>query len=401
MRKLLDAKLEDIHADPHGAKAFILADAKDADMAYGIAAPGKSPEHENGGFRSLDEYRQHIRQNVKQELVDIMLMSVSTNELLTIRERIFDSSPVTPAIRANDTTDIHVARGASYPKEPARPFRTANLDHAQCGVIDCDESQRHLGANLGLFSVTFNNDVTLDREMLQAYKEFREEAERKGFRHFLEVFAPNAMVNPIPPDKIGGFINDMIVRALAGVPQGARPMFLKIVYTGPKYMEELVRYDPHLVPGILGGSAGTTYDAFKLLAEARKYGARAALYGRKITNAEHQLSFIQFLRWIADGEIEPEEAVKAYHGVLQGLGIRPHRPLNMDMQLTSTATGYGGSGTTISIPASVRSSVGTQPDDAPPAAEYPTKPDGSPDFARMTSGQRLAYHKARLDKSIG
>ncbi len=46
-------------------------------------------------------------------------------------------------------------------------------------------------------------------------------------------------------------------------------MFLKIVYHGPQAMEELVGYDPHLVVGILGGGAGTTYDAFKLLAEAR------------------------------------------------------------------------------------------------------------------------------------
>ena len=41
-----------------------------------------------------------------------------------------------------------------------------------------------------------------------------------------------------------------------------------MVYHGPKAMEELVHYDPHLIVGILGGSAGTTYDAFKLLAEA-------------------------------------------------------------------------------------------------------------------------------------
>lgn len=46
-------------------------------------------------------------------------------------------------------------------------------------------------------------------------------------------------------------------------------MFLKIVYHGARAMEELVRYDPHLVVGILGGSAGTTYDAFKLLAESK------------------------------------------------------------------------------------------------------------------------------------
>ena len=115
--------------------------------------------------------------------------------------------------------------------------------------------------------------------------------------------------------------------------QAGRPLFLKIVYHGPKAMEELVAYDPHLVVGILGGCAGTTYDAFKLLAEAQKYGARVALFGRKINNAENQLAFVEFLRLIADGEITPEEAVRAYHGVLQQLKIKPHRPLEDDLLL--------------------------------------------------------------------
>ena len=402
MEKSLDVKLAEIHADPGGSKAFILADAKDADMAFGMAAPGRSPEHDDGGFRSLADYREHIRENTGQGLLDIMLMSVSSNEILTIRERLFDASPVTPAIRANDTTDIHVARGASYPKEPARPFWTAMIDHAQCGELGCDESQRHLGANLGLFSMTFNNDVELDRAMLEAYREFRAEAELKGFRHFLEIFAPNAPVNPIPPDKLGGFLNDLIARALAGVPQKARPVFLKMVYTGPAAMEELVRYDPHLVPGILGGSAGTTYDAFKLLAEAKAHGGRAALFGRKINNAEHQLSFIQFLRWIADGEIAPDQAVRAYHGVLQGLGIQPNRPLAEDVKLTDTAISYAGGARTISIPrAPAPRPAAAAPAPSDGQVSYPTNPDGTPDFASMTSDQRLAYHKARLDKAIG
>ena len=401
MAKSLDEKLADIHANPD-SKAFILADAKDADMAFGIAAPGRSPEHKDGGFCSLQEYRDHIRQNVQQGLIDIMMMSVSTNEVLTIRERIFDGSSVTPAVRANDTTDIHVARGASYPKEPSRPFRTALIDHAQCGALACDDSQRQLGANLGLYSVTFNNDIELDRRILEAYRDFRVEAEQKGFRHFLEIFDPNAPVNPVRPELLGGFINDLIARTLAGVASPGRPIFLKMVYHGPKFMEELVSYDRHLVPGILGGSAGTTYDAFKLLAEAKKYGARAALFGRKINNAEHQLSFVQFLRWLADDQIGPEEAVKAYHGVLQGLKIKPHRSLAQDMQLTSNITGYGGSSTTISAASTVRpaataaSAVG-----ADGQVSYPTRPDGLPDFARMSSDQRLAYHQVRLDKSLG
>src|SRR5205807_4231127 len=135
-----------------------------------------------------------------------------------------------------------------------------------------------------------------------------------------------------------------------GVTGAGRPLFLKMVYHGPQAMEELVHYDPHLVIGILGGSAGTTYDAFKLLAEAKKYGARVALFGRKINNAENQLAFIHFLRLIADGEIDAEEAVRAYHGVLQRFGVRPHRSLEEDMQLQTNVMSYGGNGVTRSLP---------------------------------------------------
>ena len=50
--KALDQKLAALRANPN-ANVFILADAKDADMAFGIASPGKSPEHyaQEGRFR--------------------------------------------------------------------------------------------------------------------------------------------------------------------------------------------------------------------------------------------------------------------------------------------------------------------------------------------------------------
>src|SRR5262249_20463590 len=286
---------------------------------------------------------------VEQKLVDIMLMSASTSEALTIHKRIFDNSPVTPAARANDTTDIHIVRGSKYPTHPSLPFRTATLDHIQCGHLDCTPHERHLGVDLGLYSITFNNDTALDRAALEEYKQFRLEAERKGFRHFLEVFDPN-LPEAVEASKVPEFINDAIVRTLGGVTSRGRPIFLKVVYHGPRAMEELVHYDPHLVVGILGGSAGTTYDAFKLLSEARKYGARAALFGRKINNAENQLAFVRFLRLIADGEIAAEEAVRAYHGVLQQVGIQPHRSLEEDMRLQTNVMSYGGNGVTVSLP---------------------------------------------------
>src|SRR5206468_9918336 len=107
-------------------------------------------------------------------------------------------------------------------------------------------------------------------------------------------------------------------------------------------MEELAQYDPNLVVGILGGSAGTTYAAFKLIHDAQKYGARVALFGRKINNAEHQLAFIEMLRLITDGKISPEEAVRAYHGVLQAKGIKPRLELEKDLELTDQTMSYDG-----------------------------------------------------------
>ena len=393
MKKSLDEKLSRIHADPRGAKDFILADAKDPDMALGLGATGRSPEAHSGEtrYRSLQEFREQIEQIVAQGLIDIMLMSAHTNEVLTIQKRIFDQSHVTPAARANDTTDIHVMRGGKSPSQPALPFRSATLDHIQCGHLDCADSERHRGANLGLYSITFQNDNVIDREALERYKEFRLEAERKNFRHFLEIFDPNRPES-VDASKLPDFINDAIVRTLAGVTEKGRPIFLKMVYHGPKAMEDLVHYDPHLVVGILGGSAGTTYDAFKLLSEAKKYGARIALFGRKINNAENQLAFIRFLRWIADGEISAEEAVKAYHGVLQSLNIKPQRPLQDDMILQTNVMSYGGDGKTISAPKK------TGEPSPPKAGRVNT---GNLDFSKMTSAEKVAYQKARLDRIFG
>jgi hypothetical protein len=331
--KSLDQKLTRIAADP-SCREFILADAKDADMAFGIAAPGpkRGSNSDRSRFRSLSEFREQIQEIVRQQLVDIMLMSVSTSELLTIRERLFDHCPVTPAVRANDTTDIWLAGSMGpYGKQPSLPFCTATIDHAMCGHEDCALDERRQGANLGLYSITLNNDPSLDRDTLAAYRSFRIEAERKGFRHFLEVFSPNASVG-LTNDNIPRFINDSIARLLAGIASRGRPLFMKIPYFGPAAMESLMNYDSSLVVGILGGSAGTTFDAFHMLWEAKKHGARAALFGRKINLAEHQLSFVRCLRLLADDEIEPEEAVRAYHGDLAKLGIAPMRTLTQDLE---------------------------------------------------------------------
>ncbi|MEX2606025.1 MAG: hypothetical protein WD708_01665 [Kiritimatiellia bacterium] len=51
---------------------------------------------------------------------------------------------------------------------------------------------------------------------LEAFHDFRIEAGKMKFRCFLEVFTPN--VNPgFDPKEVGAFLNDNIIRCLAGV----------------------------------------------------------------------------------------------------------------------------------------------------------------------------------------
>lgn len=429
--KSLDAKLVEIKAN-RSSRAFIIADAKDADMAFGVRAPGPrgflagrgarpaqfSPEvwkRDEFGYRNLPEFLDIIREVTHQGLIDIMLMSAYVNEQLAIKEGLFKNSHVTPAARANDTTDVWAVRHGCYTREPSQPFRSASIDHIQCGEIDCERNGGEFpGANLGLYSITYVNDLDQDREALLWYKEFREEAERKQFRHFLEVFDPNVN-SGIPPEKLGEFINDNILRTLAGVPDAGRPVFLKIVYHGPKAMEELAQYDPNLVVGILGGSAGTTYDAFRLIHDAQKYGARIALFGRKINNAEHQLAFIEMLRLITDGKISPEEAVRAYHGVLQAKGIKPTRALDEDLKLTDQAMSYDGSAARRATGEVKNNPLAKTRDSQSPIADsksassgegativdWPRTALGGPDFARMNAAQRRAYDADRLKRRFG
>ena len=444
--KSLDAKLADIRSNPGSSNSFIIADAKDPDMAFGIQSLGHrrylsskgscpaqfSPEiwtRDEFGYRNLPEFLEIIREVAAQGLVDIILMSTHVNEQLTIKEGLFRDSHITPAARANDATDVWAVRHGNYLSHPAQSFRSASIDHIQCGKLDCDLSgDEFLGANLGLYSITYLNDLEKDKRTLEAFKAFREEAERKRFRYFLEVFDPN-IEGGIPPEKMGEFINDQILRTLAGIAEAGRPDFLKIVYHGPRFMEEICQYDPNLVVGVLGGSAGTTYDAFRLLHDAKKYGARVALFGRKINNAEHQLAFIEFLRLIAGDHIKPEEAVHAYHGVLQKKGIRPHRPIDQDLELTEQAMRYAADGNAVtSFPKNPLANRGSnpKPENRNPKPtdsshrkqqfpvvpvrkslktdsriKWPLKPGGFPDFDAMTSDQRLAYHTARLKRKLG
>jgi hypothetical protein len=334
--KRLDEKLCAVRQGAYTPDAFILADAKDADMAWGAAAAGPVPAHDGGAagrardaappgrrFRTRADFLAAMRAIVRQGVMDVLLASASSGERLA-REGLFEGGEVTLAIRANDTTDIWMPRAAAYRNEPSRPFRSVHLEQVR---PFCD---------LGLYSVTFNNRLDADLATLEAYAGFRAEAARLGFRHFLEVFNPNAPAG-LAHEDLPAFVNDSIARALAGVTEAERPLFLKVAYNGPRALEELAAWDPSLVVGVLGGAAGTTRDTFELLSQAERHGARVALFGRKINLAEAPLELTALMRPVLRRELSPAEAVRAYHGALAERGVRPARALADDLVITEPA----------------------------------------------------------------
>lgn len=336
--KALDRKLAAVLDGSYTPHDFVIADAKDADMAWGLQAAGPiRPTDPAGraaltglagpagraastGFRSRPAYLDDMAALVDQGEIDVMLTSASNGQRLA-RDGILDDSPVTLAVRANDATDVWLPRGGGYARWPSRPFRSADLELVR---PFCD---------LVLYSVTFNNDLDHDLAGLEAYRTFRQEARRHGLRHFLEVFNPNAGQD-LAAEQVGRFVNDCIVRALAGVTEQERPLFLKVVYNGPDALAELTGHDPSLVVGILGGSAGTTRDTFELLRAAERYGARVALFGRKIQRAESQLDLVALMRPVLRGDLSPADAVREYHRRLAAQGLTPSRILDDDLQIT-------------------------------------------------------------------
>ncbi|MFK7854769.1 MAG: hypothetical protein AB8B79_11675 [Granulosicoccus sp.] len=316
--KSLDKKLKRIRNGKYKPSDFIIADAKDGDMAFGVTCPGPADKN---SWKPREAYLQGMRDMSASGLVDIMLMSVSSAEILQ-NQGAFNKSSVTPAVRLNDTTDIWCARHSSYRESFSEPFASADINTVKPF------------SKLGLYSMTFSNNLEADKASLEAYCRFRVAARNAGIKHFLEVFNPAFDIG-IPEKELGHYINDMIIKALAGVTKGDAPQFLKIQFNGAGAMQELCSYDPeNLVAGILGGSAGTTRDTFELAFQAEQAGARVALFGRKINLSEAPLTLVELMRKTIEQNLTPVEAVRAYHAALKEAGIKAQRSLRQDMVIT-------------------------------------------------------------------
>jgi hypothetical protein len=335
----LDEKLAAIRSGRYRRRDFIIADAKDPDTGPGLHAAGPARTTGAPRLRTRAEFLRECADIVKQDVVDILLASASNIEAL-VDEGAFVGTGVKPAIRANDATDIWRHRGAKHHETPSRGFRTASLSYVRHGTPTPQMAGRIALTDLGLYSITFNNVTDADVASLEAFAEFRADAAANDFKYFLEVFNPNAPQG-LSAEDMPGFVNDSIVRCLAGLTKAERPQFLKIAYNGPRALAELADYDPGLVVGVLGGGAGTTRDCLELIHQAEKYGARVALFGRKINLAESPLDIIRFMRAVADGDLTPLDAVAAYHDALGKAGIKATRELEADREITEAPLKMG------------------------------------------------------------
>ena len=213
----------------------------------------------------------------------------------------------------NSETAIWNPRFGVYTSRPSMPFQTVFPEDMQryCETLvgpalDCR-------VNLGLYSITLNNDPLVDEKMLQAYVQFTHiVGEIEGFDHLLEVFLPNVKMPGMDEEKRGMYVADSIVRTMSYLRKHQRPRFIKTAYTTADVWTELCQFDTTLVIGALGGARQNARSTFALAHNVVQNGGRAILFGRTIFGEDDPIGFVQCLRRVLDGESDPQTAHADY-----------------------------------------------------------------------------------------
>lgn len=368
----------------------MLGDAKESDLALqGLPSRlQRSWERPDANFpyRSREAYFDQIQELVEDSPLDLMVVSPEVAEKTAGDAGAFSRSPVSPAVRS------------------APGFWSPEPGPTDGGWIS--------DGPFPLFGVGFCRDRELDQAELDAYEKFRFVAGAARTRHLLELY-PSCGCDGGPPWRVDDLLADRLLHSILEVPVAARPLLIQAPYYGPALMESLAATLPGVPVGIVGGPAGTTFDAFRLLAESKKYGARGALFGRRIASAEHQPAFVRFLDYLARGDVTPAEAVHAYHGVLQGLGIRPRRDLAEDLMPTADLH-RGDELSTVSVvvpdkpfdlsrgdEVAVSASFSKRAASEGNAAAWRAVSEEEPDFDAMTVQEKLEYNQRRRDRIFG
>jgi hypothetical protein len=116
-----------------------------------------------------------------------------------------------------------------------------------------------------------------------------------------------------------------------------------------------------------------------------------------INNSEHQATFIEHLRALADDQLEPREAVQSYHAALERLKIQPYRSLKEDLRQTPRGSSYG-SPDRKAVPAGANAAPASGLDGDESRRENRLR---DPDFATMTTAEKLAWNQARWKRILG
>lgn len=299
-------------ADPAGLAAspvFVFAgDAQAAGGMRGLGSTGRGP---NARWRNRPAFQELCRELSRDGAIDGCLLSPADAEVLAVNERFFDNLPVTPMVRSNAETMIWAPRHGRYAAAGSKPFLTVPpADAGFCRAQIC--AAQEFNIRLGLYSITLNNEVDLDRETLSTYLRFAREVGRTaGFDHFLEVFLPNLPQYGLSLEAQGEYVADTIVRTMSYLREYERPRFVKTAFTTAAVWRELCEFDPTLLIGAMGGPRTDARGTLELAHQVIVNGGRLILFGRAIFEDEAPVQICRALRTVLDGG-DPAQAYEDY-----------------------------------------------------------------------------------------
>ena len=269
-------------------------------------------------YRTHPEFLQLQKELVQDGTIDGLLMTPSDAEILAVEEHLFDNTDVTPIVRMNSETTIWNPRYGDYRNQHSYPFQTVFPDDMKSYCESLVSPALDCHVQLGLYSITLNNDVQADQRMLESYIQFAHiVGEISGFDHILEVFLPNVRLVGFDDDKRGMYVADSIVRTMSYLRKHQRPCFLKTAFTAPKVWKEFTDFDPSLIIGALGGPRQNTRYTLQLANDVAQNGGRAILFGRAIFQEESPVAIVHALRQVLNQQSSVDEAHAEYQRALR------------------------------------------------------------------------------------
>ena len=286
-------------------------------MAFGVAAPVRCRARRpvrpgRGATARASAYLDAMRAVVAQGELDILLTSASNGERLAADGSLDDDDH---ARRPGQRHHRHLEQ----PRQRLPDAALAPVPHAPTSPPSapfCD---------LVLYSVTFNNDLDHDLATLEAYRAFRERGRRARRAALPRGVQPQRARPAWRPTTSAAFVNDSIVRTLAGVTARAAAAVP----------------EDGLQRGGRAGRAGRARPARWWSASSagrpaprgtpsscctgpQPHGGRVALFGRKIQRAESQLDLVGLMRPVLRGELQPGgRRPRLSRGARQGRASRP------------------------------------------------------------------------------